>query len=65
MSALLKTYYDNKIFLKSTEKLKVVKQIKTMPHPGFSTELQPIFMGLFCLCKGTTVFAENIFGNRF
>lgn len=65
MGCSIKTYDDNKIFLKSTENLKAVKQIKTMPHPGFPTDLQPIVMALSCLCKGTTVFIETIFENRF
>ena len=39
--------------------------IKTLPHPGFPTDLQPIFSALLTLAKGTSVVTENIFENRF
>ncbi len=65
MGCYVKIYENDNIFLKSTENLTAVKQIKTMPHPGFPTDLQPIIMALSCLAKGTTVFVETIFENRF
>ncbi len=39
--------------------------IKTMPHPGFPTDMQPQFMSLMTLGKGTGVIKETIFENRF
>lgn len=38
--------------------------IKTMPYPGFPTDMQPQFMALQCLAAGTSVLTENIFENR-
>lgn len=52
------------IYLSSGKKLKSV-DIKTMPYPGFPTDLQPIFSTLLTLCKGTSIITENIFENRF
>lgn len=52
------------IYLSSGKKLKSV-DIKTMPYPGFPTDLQPIFSTLLALCKGTSIITENIFENRF
>ncbi|MDQ6975207.1 MAG: UDP-N-acetylglucosamine 1-carboxyvinyltransferase [Mariprofundaceae bacterium] len=39
--------------------------IKTMPHPGFPTDLQAQFMALMCTAEGNSVIAETIFENRF
>lgn len=39
--------------------------IKTMPHPGFPTDLQAQFMALMSVAEGTSIIAENVFENRF
>ena len=39
--------------------------VKTMPYPGFPTDIQSPFMALATLAEGTSVFIENIFENRF
>lgn len=39
--------------------------IKTMPYPGFPTDMQAQFMALMCVAKGTSIFTETIFENRF
>jgi UDP-N-acetylglucosamine 1-carboxyvinyltransferase len=39
--------------------------IKTMPYPGFPTDIQPQIMSLMTLAQGTSVILENIFENRF
>ncbi|MCG9968076.1 UDP-N-acetylglucosamine 1-carboxyvinyltransferase [Pelotomaculum terephthalicicum JT] len=39
--------------------------IKTMPYPGFPTDMQPQMMALLSLAKGTSVITETIFENRF
>ncbi len=39
--------------------------LKTMPHPGFSTDLQPQFMVLLALAEGTGTVTETVFENRF
>ena len=53
------------ITLTSPERLKSVHTIKTMPYPGFPTDIQSPFMALAALADGTSVFVENIFENRF
>lgn len=52
------------IYLSAGKKLKSV-DIKTMPYPGFPTDLQPIFSTLLTVCKGTSIITDNIFENRF
>lgn len=54
----------NSISLVANKHLKSV-DIKTMPYPGFPTDLQPIFSTLLTVCKGTSIITENIFENRF
>ncbi len=39
--------------------------IKTLPHPGFPTDMQSQFASLLALAKGTSVITETIFENRF
>ena len=39
--------------------------IKTMPYPGFPTDMQPQFMSLMTLANGTSIINETIFENRF
>lgn len=39
--------------------------LKTMPYPGFPTDLQSQFMALLAVSDGTSVVAETIFENRF
>jgi UDP-N-acetylglucosamine 1-carboxyvinyltransferase len=52
------------VILNANKKLKAV-DIKTMPYPGFPTDLQPIFSSLLTTCNGTSIITENIFENRF
>jgi UDP-N-acetylglucosamine 1-carboxyvinyltransferase len=39
--------------------------IKTMPFPGFPTDLQAQFMALMSIAKGSSVIKETVFENRF
>ncbi|MFC4619851.1 UDP-N-acetylglucosamine 1-carboxyvinyltransferase [Camelliibacillus cellulosilyticus] len=39
--------------------------LKTMPHPGFPTDLQSQMMALLLKAKGTAVITETVFENRF
>ena len=39
--------------------------IKTMPHPGFPTDMQPQFAVLLALARGTSIITEGVWDNRF
>ena len=39
--------------------------IKTMPHPGFPTDMQPQIAVLLSLAQGTSIINENVWDNRF
>ena len=40
-------------------------QVKTLPYPGFPTDMQPQIGVTLALCKGTSMITESIFENRF
>ena len=52
------------IYLKAPKKLKAV-DIKTMPYPGFPTDMQSVFGAMLTIAKGNSIIIENIFENRF
>ena len=54
----------NNIYIEAKKRLKAI-DIKTLPYPGFPTDMQSIFLGMLCSAKGTSVITENIFENRF
>ena len=39
--------------------------IKTMPYPGFPTDMQSVFASMLTIAKGTSIIVENIFENRY
>ena len=39
--------------------------IKTMPHPGFPTDMQPLMTVMLTLANGTSIVTEGIWENRF
>lgn len=40
-------------------------QVKTLPYPGFPTDMQPQITVIFALANGTSTVTESIFDNRF
>lgn len=54
----------NGIRVKSTGKLKAV-DIKTLPYPGFPTDMQAQFMAMAAVSQGASVISETVFENRF
>ena len=54
----------NSIFLKMNKEIHPTN-IKTMPYPGFPTDMQSQFVTLLTKAKGTSIVVENIFENRF
>ena len=54
----------NEVELKAPKKLKSV-DIRTMPYPGFPTDMQAIVAAILSVATGTSVIVENIFENRY
>lgn len=53
-----------KILLQAPKKIKPI-EIKTLPYPGFPTDLQQVFGAMLCIAKGSSIIVENIFENRY
>lgn len=58
------TESERSIRVKAPEKLNPV-DIKTMPYPGFPTDMQSQMMSAMCVANGTSIATETVFENRF
>lgn len=58
------TEEENGVRVVGPEALKAV-DIKTMPHPGFPTDMQSQMMALLLKAQGTSMITETVFENRF
>ncbi len=55
----------DKLYILASERLRAVEFVRTMPHPGFPTDLQAPMMALLCKAQGTSMIIENVFDSRF
>ncbi|MDQ0061991.1 UDP-N-acetylglucosamine 1-carboxyvinyltransferase [Paenibacillus harenae] len=55
---------DNGIRVRAGAELRSV-DVKTLPHPGFPTDMQSPMMALLLFSEGTSVVTETVFENRF
>lgn len=51
--------------LVAPERLRGFGTVKTMPYPGFPTDMQSVMMAAAATARGTTIFVENIFESRY
>ncbi|MCI8815451.1 MAG: UDP-N-acetylglucosamine 1-carboxyvinyltransferase [Angelakisella sp.] len=51
--------------LTAPERLEAFGTVKTMPYPGFPTDMQSVMMAAATVARGTTLFVENIFESRY
>ena len=58
------TEYDDAVRVRAVGKLQGT-HVKTMPYPGFPTDMQPQMGVALALCEGTSTITESIFENRF
>ena len=58
------TEQDNAVLVEYKKELKAT-QVKTLPYPGFPTDMQPQISVALALAKGTSIVIESIFENRF
>ncbi len=56
--------FDDAIRVIGTERLRTTN-IKTLPYPGFPTDMQPQAGTALALARGTSIVIESIFENRF
>lgn len=55
---------DSSLTIKKIGGIKAT-DIKTMPYPGFPTDMQSVFSVLMCIAEGTSIVTETVFENRF
>ncbi|KZN37326.1 UDP-N-acetylglucosamine 1-carboxyvinyltransferase [Pseudoalteromonas luteoviolacea] len=56
---------DDSIFVSMKDRELKAVNIKTMPHPGFPTDMQAQFTALNVVANGSATITETIFENRF
>ena len=56
--------YEDSVLVKGASTLRKVN-VKTLPYPGFPTDMQPQMGTLLCLADGTSIITEGIYDNRF
>lgn len=56
--------YEDSVLVKGASALRRAN-IKTLPYPGFPTDMQPQMGVLFCLAQGTSIITEGIYDDRF
>ncbi len=58
------TLMDDSIHIQQRGRIRSM-DLKTMPYPGFPTDMQPQFMAMLSCAEGTSIITETIFENRF
>lgn len=56
---------DEGIWVRGDKQPLIATDIKTMPYPGFPTDMQSQFMALLTTVKGASVVIETVFENRY
>ncbi|MBR6548789.1 MAG: UDP-N-acetylglucosamine 1-carboxyvinyltransferase [Clostridia bacterium] len=59
------TVSKDRIHIKAPKRPERIGTIVTGYYPGFPTDAQPVLMALVTIAKGTNIFVENIFENRY
>lgn len=57
--------FSDRVRIRCGERLRASGVIRTSPYPGFPTDAQPVVMAAMCLSRGTTIFVETMFENRY
>ena len=56
---------ENELKIIPPSVLRPVDIIRTLPYPGFPTDMQPQIVSVLCLASGTSIVTETVFENRF
>ena len=56
--------YEDSILVKASNNLRHAN-IKTLPYPGFPTDMQPQMAVVLCVAEGSSTITEGIYDNRF
>lgn len=64
MGILIQSVGPETVVVKAVGELKAV-DVRTLPYPGYPTDLQAPMMALMATVPGTSLFSETVFENRF
>ncbi|MEG1857264.1 MAG: UDP-N-acetylglucosamine 1-carboxyvinyltransferase [Pseudoflavonifractor sp.] len=56
--------HDDAVLVRRTGPLQRTN-VKTLPYPGFPTDMQPQVAAVLCLAEGTSVLTEGVWDNRY
>ncbi|MBF0710307.1 MULTISPECIES: UDP-N-acetylglucosamine 1-carboxyvinyltransferase [unclassified Gemella] len=65
MGVTIEVLDENSMRVTNTREFLNPTDVKTLPHPGFLTDMQSQMMVLMLLAKGTSTITETVFENRF
>lgn len=57
--------YENVIKARGPKRPNAIDIVRTLPYPGFPTDMQAQMMALMSIAKGTSIFVETVFENRY
>lgn len=56
--------YEDSIRVSRTAPIRKTN-VKTLPYPGFPTDMQPQISAVLCLAQGTSIISEGVWDNRY
>lgn len=59
------TVSDKSVTVTCSARPRAVDAVRTLPHPGFPTDLQAPMLAALCIANGTSVLTETVFESRF
>lgn len=59
------TVGEDTITVGASKRLQAIESLRTLPFPGFPTDLQAPMMALLCVAQGTSIVTETVFESRF
>ncbi|NLZ93456.1 MAG: UDP-N-acetylglucosamine 1-carboxyvinyltransferase [Firmicutes bacterium] len=56
---------NDRIRIQAPEQINALEYVRTLPYPGFPTDLQAPIMSVLARAQGTSIIVENVFDSRF
>lgn len=57
--------FKNKVHMTAPKRVKAIDTLRTLPYPGFPTDMQAPIVAMLSRAKGTSIVIETVFENRF
>ncbi|HZK25279.1 MAG TPA: UDP-N-acetylglucosamine 1-carboxyvinyltransferase [Oscillospiraceae bacterium] len=56
---------SGRLFVQAPQRLRALEYVRTLPYPGYPTDLQAPMMAVLTRAQGTSIIVENVFDSRF